>query len=226
MRIAVLGTGMVGQAIAGRCAELGHDVTVGTRDVAAATSRRDPDGMGNPGFGDWSATQPEVAIATFSDAAAGAELIVNATSGGASLAALGEAGAENLANKVLLDVANPLDFSAGMPPTLSVKDTDSLAEQIQRAFPAARVVKSLNTMNATVMVHPELVAGGHHTTFVAGDDSEAKATVISLLSDLGHRDILDLGDITAARGTEMLLPLWLRLFGTLGTPAFQFAVVR
>lgn len=226
MRIAVLGTGMVGQAIAGRCAELGHAVTVGTRDVAAATARRDRDGMGNPGFGDWSAARPEVTIATFSDAAAGAELIVNATSGGASLAALGEAGAENLANKVLLDVANPLDFSAGMPPTLLVKDTDSLAEQIQRAFPTARVVKSLNTMNATVMIHPELVAGGHHTTFVAGDDSGAKATVVSLLSELGHRDILDLGDISAARGTEMLLPLWLRLFGTLGTPAFQFAVIR
>lgn len=226
MRIAVLGTGMVGQAIAGRCAELGHDVSVGTREVAAALGRHDRDGMGNPGFGDWAATHPQIAVASFADAAAAAEIIVNATSGGASLAALGEAGADNLAGKVLVDVANPLDFSAGMPPSLSVKDTDSLAEQIQRAFPTSRVVKTLNTMNAEVMVHPELVADGHHSTFVAGDDADAKTTVTTLLTDFGHRDVIDLGDLSAARGTEMLLPLWLRLFGVLGTPAFQFAVVR
>jgi predicted dinucleotide-binding enzyme len=113
-----------------------------------------------------------------------------------------------------------------MPPTLLVKDTDSLAEQVQRAYPDTRVVKTLNTMNNALMVHPETLAGGDHTTFVAGDDAEAKAKVSGLLAELGHRDVLDLGDLTGARGVEMILPLWVRLMGTLGTPHFQFKVVR
>lgn len=226
MRIAVLGTGMVGQALAARLAELGNSVTIGSRNAEAAKSRREPDGMGNPGFGDWAQAHPEIGVTTFAEAAANAELIVNATSGGASLAALGEAGEANLAGKVVLDVANPLDFSQGMPPTLIVKDTDSLGEQIQRAFPMAKVVKALNTMNANVMVHPESVAGGDHTVFICGDDAAAKDVVGDLLREFGHRDVLDLGDISGSRGTEMLLPVWVRLMGTLGSPAFQFKIAR
>jgi 8-hydroxy-5-deazaflavin:NADPH oxidoreductase len=226
MKIAVLGTGMVGQALAGRLAELGHVVTVGTRDVAATMARTEPDGMGNPPYPVWAREHPEVRLGTFAEAAAGAELIVNATSGSKSIAALEAAGRENLAGKVLLDIANPLDFTNGFPPSLFVKDTDSLAEQIQRAFPEVQVVKGLNTLTAMLMVNPRQLADGDHTVFVSGDDAGAKKTVSELLADLGHRDVIDLGDLSSARGSEMLLPIWLRLFGLLGNPAFNFKIVR
>lgn len=226
MKIAVLGTGMVGQTVAGALSDLGHDVTVGTRDTAATLARTDPDPMGNPPYAAWAADHPQVRLATYADAAAGADVVVNATNGSGSLAALRLAGSDNLAGTVLVDIANPLDFSAGFPPTLSVVNTDSLGEQIQREFPQARVVKTLNTMNATLMVDPRSLAGGDHTVFVSGDDADAKQTVMGLLTDLGHTDILDLGDITTARGTEQLLPIWVRLFGVVGSPAFQFKIVR
>jgi predicted dinucleotide-binding enzyme len=210
MRIAVLGTGMVGKAVSGRLAELGHDVTVGTRDPDATRARG----------AEW-----PTPLATYADAAAGAELVVNATNGQATLEVLGLAGAANLADKVLVDISNPLDFSQGMPPTLSVKDTDSLGEQVQRAFPDARVVKTLNTLNADLMVHPESL-GRPSSVFVSGDDAEAKAVVSRLLAELGHEDVIDLGGIETARGAEMYLPLWLRLMGSLGTPRFNLHVVR
>lgn len=218
MKIAVLGTGTVGQTIAGKLADLGHDVTVGTRDVAATTAKGE--------YAGWAAAHPAVHLATFADAAAGAELVVNATSGGATLPALGAAGAENLADKVLVDISNPLDFSQGFPPTLFVKDTDSLGEQIQAAFPAVRVVKALNTLTAALMVDPGSLAGGDHSVFVCGNDDGAKRTVTELLTTFGHTDVIDLGDITAARGTEMYLPIWLRLMGALRTPNFNVKVVR
>jgi len=210
MDIAVLGTGMVGQALAARLVELGHEVIVGTRDPEATLARDD--------------AQP-APLATFADAAAGAELVLNATNGQATLEVLGLAGADNLAGKVLVDVSNPLDFSQGMPPTLTVKDTDSLGEQVQRAFPDARVVKTLNTMNADLMVHPDKL-GRPSSVFVSGDDAEAKQVVTGLLTELGHQDVVDLGGIETARGAEMLLPVWLRLMGALGTAAFNFKVVR
>ncbi|WP_285244445.1 NAD(P)-binding domain-containing protein [Pseudarthrobacter sp. fls2-241-R2A-127] len=225
MKTAVLGTGMVGRTIAARLAELGHSVTIGTRDPEAALARTDADAMGNPAFGTWAAGNPDITVARFADAADGAELIVNATNGGASIDVLEQVGAAHLDGAVLLDIANPLDFSNGMPPTLFVKDTDSLAERIQRAFPAARVVKSLNTLNADLMARPGMLADPG-SVFVSGNDAEAKAMVTGLLKDFGHQDIIDLGDITTARGTEMLLPVWLRLWGALGTPAFNFKIVR
>jgi 8-hydroxy-5-deazaflavin:NADPH oxidoreductase len=127
---------------------------------------------------------------------------------------------------VLLDIANPLDFSAGFPPTMTVKDTDSLGEQIQREFPELKVVKSLNTLTAALMVDPRRLADADHTVFVSGNDVDAKQTVIELLRAFGHTDIIDLGDISTARGAEMLLPAWLRLMGALNTPYFNFKVVR
>jgi 8-hydroxy-5-deazaflavin:NADPH oxidoreductase len=226
MKIAVLGTGMVGQSVAGRLAGLGHEVTVGTRDVAATMARTAPDAMGNPPYPAWAAAHPQVRLATFAGAAARAELLVNATSGGVSIAALAVAGTENLTGKVLIDIANPLDFSRGFPPSLFVKDTDSLAEQIQAAHPELKVVKALNTLTAALMINPEQLAGGQHSVFVAGNDPDAKKTVTGLLESFGHTDVIDLGDISAARGTEMLVPLWLRLMGTLNTPMFSFQVVR
>ena len=226
MNIAVLGTGTVGRTIAGKLSELGHVVVVGTRDPQATVARTESDPMGNPPYSAWQAENPAVRLAPFAEAAAFGELVVLATSGSGALDALTRAGAENLAGKVLLDISNPLDGSQGFPPTLFVKDTDSLAEGLQRAFPTARVVKSLNTMTAAVMVDPGRVSGGEHSVFVSGDDAEAKQTVTSLLEDFGHTDVIDLGDLSTARGAEMYLPLWLRLMGSLGTPFFNIKVVR
>src|SRR5215211_4304799 len=202
MRIGVLGTGMVGRTLAGKLREPGHDVVVGSRE--AGDDAR-----------------------PFEEAAAHGEPILNATNGAHALDALAQAGEENLRGKVLVDVTNPLDFSRGRPPTLSVCNDDSLAEQIQRANPEVRVVKTLNTVNANVMVEPSLVPG-EHNLFVSGDDADAKAEVVDLLESFGwQRDlILDLGDITTARGPEMYLPLWLRLFGAVGAPNFNIHVVR
>jgi predicted dinucleotide-binding enzyme len=225
MKIAVLGTGMVGQALAGRLIELGHDVVLGTRDPRATRSRTEPDGMGSQSISTWLDAHPAAGLDTFAAASAAAELVVIATSGPGALPALEQAGAQNLAGKVLLDISNPLDFSAGFPPTLFVKDTDSLGEQIQRAFPQSHVVKTLNTLNASLMVSPKDL-GEESSVFVSGDDVAAKATVTELLRSFGHSDVIDLGDISTARGTEMLLPLWLRLMSALGTPAFNFKIVR
>ncbi len=226
MKIAVLGTGTVGRTLAAGLAAAGHEVTVGTRDVAATLSRSAADPMGSPPFADWRRQHQDVGVESLAEAAAGAQLVVNALSGAGALSGLEAAGETNLAGKVLVDVANPLDFSRGMPPSLTVSNTDSLGEQIQRRFPGTRVVKALNTVNAGLMVGPAGLHGGEHTVFVSGDDATAKAQVVALLESLGWTDILDLGDITTARGTEMYLALWVRLFGVLGTPAFSIKVVR
>jgi len=218
VKIAVLGTGSVGQALAGRLLELGHDVVVGTRDPEATRSRSES-------FVAWHDAHRDASLATFAGAAAAAELVVNATSGPGALPALESAGADHLAGKVVIDISNPLDFSAGFPPTLFVKDTDSLAEQIQRTFPQARVVKTLNTLTAALMVNPQDL-GADSSVFVSGNDEAAKATVTELLQSFGHTDVIDLGDITTARGPEMLLPVWLRLMGVLGTSSFNFKIVR
>jgi predicted dinucleotide-binding enzyme len=191
----------VGRTIAGKLTELGHEVRVGSREAG----------------------EDKV---VFADAVAFGGAVVNATAGGASLDALAAAGADNLAGKLLLDVANPLDFSLGMPPILSVCNTTSLGEQIQAAFPEAKVVKSLNTVNAAVMVDPAIVPGSHNI-FMAGDDEGAKAQVAELLQSFGWpaEDIMDLGDISAARGMEMFLPLWLRLYMSRGTGHLNVNVV-
>ena len=219
----MLGTGAVGRAISGRLAELGHEVTIGTRDPEATRSRTDDDGVAT--FAAWESDHPAVGLETFAEAAATAELVINAASGDASLAVLEQAGSDNLAGKVLLDISNPLDFSAGFPPRLFVKDDDSLAEMIQRAHPDARVVKSLNTMSNPLMIHPETL-GEETTVFVSGDDPDAKAVVTTLLHELGHIDVLDLGGLSTARGVEMWLALWVRIMGALGGADFNLKIVR
>ena len=226
MRFAILGTGTVGKTIAARLAGLEHEVMVGTRHPEETASRTGPDPYGNPPFSAWQEEHPEVKLGTFAEAAAHGEMIVNATAGAVSLEALEQAGEDNLSGKVLIDLSNPLEFSKGMPPSLSVVNTDSLGEQIQRRFPEAKVVKTLHTMNAYLMVDPAQLAGADHTVFVSGDDPEAKAAVTDLLRSFGWTDIIDLGDITTARGTEMMLPVWLRLFGSLQKPVFNFKIVR
>ena len=227
MKIAVMGTGPVGQALVGKLAELGHEVTVGTRDPEETLARTEPDYMGNPPFKIWLEAHPGVRLTTPAEAAAPAELIVNATSGAGSIPMLESAGQENLTGKVLVDVANPLDYSQGMPPSLFVANTDSLGEQIQRTFPEGKVVKALNTMNCEVMVDPGKVPG-EHDVFLCGEDAEAKRQVSELLESFGWaaERIRDLGGIDAARGAEMYVAFWLRLWGALGTGHFNIAVVQ
>jgi 8-hydroxy-5-deazaflavin:NADPH oxidoreductase len=213
VRIGMLGTGSVGHALGTRLVEAGHEVTMGSRD---------PD---NPKARQWAAGAGDRAHAgDFAAAAAGAEVLVNATAGAGSLAALAAAG--DLAGKVIIDVANALDGSAGMPPTLSVPQGDSLAEQIQRAHPDARVVKTLNTMNGDVMAHPELLAGDHDV-FVAGDDPGAKDTAIALLGDLGWpaTAVVDLGGLQAARGLEFYVLFWVAVRMATGHNHFNIKVV-
>lgn len=225
MRIAVLGTGMVGRALSGRLSQLGHDVVVGTRDPEATRAADRPDPMGNPPFARWHAEHGAVDLAAFADAGDGADLFINATSGAASLEALAAVGEARLEHKVLLDVTNPLDFSTGEV-ALFTSSTDSLAERIQRQHPTARVVKSLNTMNANVMVEPSRVPG-RHVVFVAGNHDDAKADVTSLLVTFGWEQsrVLDLGGLSAARGMEAYLMLWLPLRAALGTSDFNIDVV-
>jgi predicted dinucleotide-binding enzyme len=216
MRIGVLGTGDVGRTIATKLVALGHDTTLGSRTAdneAAAAWAREAGDRGGHG--------------TFADAAAGADLLFNCTAGAGSMEALGAAAEAGIDGKVVVDVANPLDFSAGMPPSLFVSNTDSLGEQLQRAFPQVRIVKALNTMRCDVMVDPGRLSGEHHV-FLCGDDAGAKAQVAELLGEIGWpaSSIVDLGDITAARGAESYLPLWLRLWGALGTADFNVAIVR
>jgi predicted dinucleotide-binding enzyme len=215
MKIAVFGTGMVGNTIAGKLVSLGHEVKMGSRSAnnekAVAWAKE---------------AGPRASHGTFAEAAGFGEIIFNCTLGNATLDALNAAGAKALEGKILVDVSNPLDFSQGMPPSLFVFGRDSLAEQIQRAFPKTKVVKALNTINCNVMVDPSRVPG-EHATFVSGNDAEAKQKVTEILRGwFGWKQVIDLGDITTARGTEAYLMLWLRLWGALGTPDFNVHIVK
>lgn len=214
MRIGVLGTGTVGRTLGSALLGGGHEVRLGSRTAGNEAAVQWAEEIGGP-----------ASEGTFAEAAGFGEIVINATAGAASLDALAMAGGEQLAGKVLVDVANPLDTSRGMPPTLTVCNDDSLAEQIQRAFADVRVVKTLNTVTAAVMVDPTRVAGSH-TMFVAGNDAEAKAEVGALLQELGwpESSIMDLGDLTAARGMEMYLPLWISLWGATGTAVLNVEV--
>ncbi len=227
MKIGILGTGIVGQTFATALLAKGHQVMIGTRDVAASLASTEKNAMGMPPFADWHRANAAVQLGTFAEVAGFGDLLLNATAGGGSIAALQAAGADQLGNKILLDIANPLDFSKGMPPTLSIINDNSLGETIQQAFPNLRVVKTLNTMTAFVMVHPEAIPGDH-TVFVCGNDAEAKAHAKTFLQEQfgwKYSNIIDLGDISQSRGTEQLLALWIRLYGALQTPMFNFHVV-
>ena len=227
MQIGIFGTGIVGQTLAGALAAKGHQVMIGTRDPRETLARDSGNVFNKTPFRDWQKANPAVALGTFAEAARFGEALINATSGDGAMPALQAAGADALGEKILLDVANPLDFSKGFPPSLTISNTDSLGELIQRTFPRLRVVKTLNTTNTLVMVNPAAVGGGDHSMFVCGNDAAAKAQVKGWLGEwFGWRDVIDLGDITTARGTEMLLPIWVRLMGALGTPMFNFKIVR
>ena len=214
MKIAILGTGMVGVSIGTKLIELGHKVKMGSRSAD------------NPKAREWvEKNKYSASQGTFAEAASFAEIVFNCTQGQFSIEALNLAGNENLADKTLVDVSNPLDFSQGMPPSLTICNTASLGETIQRTFPMAKVVKTLNTMTCLLMVNPGLIKS-ESSVFVSGNDVEAKEVVSYLLKEFGWKEIIDLGDITTARGTEQLLPVWVRLMGALGTPMFNFKIAR
>jgi len=217
MNIAVLGTGMVGNTIGSALIRLGHTVKMGSRTKANEKALA------------WvAANGPAASEGTFADAASFGDIIFICTKGDGTLDALRAAGADNLHGKILIDISNPLDFSKGMPPSLFVCNTDSLGEQIQREFPDAKVVKTLNIVNCEVMVNAgKSSATDRGTMFVSGNDADAKKLVVkTFLTPWGWDDVIDLGDITTARGTEMLLPIWVRTWGATGNGHFAFKVVR
>jgi predicted dinucleotide-binding enzyme len=229
MNIAVLGTGIVGQTLSVKIKDLGHNVLMGTRNVSQAQNRTTRDGYGNPGVGEWIKSNPGIKLATFADAIAFGQIIINATQGGKSVETLKAANPGDLDGKIIIDIANPLDFTRGMPPLLMPElcNTTSLGEEIQKAFPQGHVVKTLNTMWCGLMVNPAMIGGGDHHNFLCGNNPEAKSEVKKLLNQLGWKDenLIDLGDITSARGMEMILPVWLRVMSARQSGAFNFKIV-
>lgn len=217
MKIGILGTGMVGNALATKLVQLGHQILMGSRTADSEAGQKWLESVGG-----------KAKIGTFADAAAFGEILLDCTNGANSLAALRAAGAANLRGKILIQVGNPLDFSRGMPPSLTVCNTDSQGEQTQREFPDVRVVKALNTVNCDIMVAPERVPGDHNL-IICGNDAPAKREVTARLAEwFGWKpaNIIDLGDITSSRGTEMFLALWIRLYGLFGSPHFNIHIVR
>jgi predicted dinucleotide-binding enzyme len=207
---------MVGAAIGNKLVSLGHEVKMGSRSANNEKAAAWVKGAG-----------AKASQGTFADAAGFGELIFNCTSGHGSLEALKAAGAQNLKGKILIDISNPLDFSKGMPPTLFAGNTDSLGELAQAAFPETKVVKTLNTVTASIMVDPGKIGGGDHQLFFCGNDAAAKASVGEFLkTQFGWKNILDLGDITQSRGTESFLALWIRMYGALKTAEFNIKIVR
>ncbi len=214
MKIGILGTGTVASTIGTKLVQLGHEVRMGSRT------------MDNQKAASWAkSNETKASHSTFADAAVFGEIVFNCTSGSHSIEALKLAGEKNMRGKILVDVANPLDFSGGKL-SLTVCNTDSLGEQIQRALPKTKVVKALNTVNSDLMVNPSLL-NGSHDIFICGNDPSAKSEVTKILGDwFGWKSVVDLGDITAARGQEMLLPFWIRMMGVFKTSHFNFKIVR
>ena len=209
MQIAIVGSGVVARFFGQAFAAVGHEVALGTRDPEQTRAREEWAGVDLP-------------LVSYADLQG--EVYVNATRGDGSLAALQAVG-PGLHDKILIDASNPLDTSKGFPPSLFVANTDSLAEQLQQALPQVRLVKMFNTMAHEVMVDPAQL-GQESTIFVAGNDESARRGAADLARELGWVDVMDLGDLTAARGLEMYIPLWLRIYGAVGQPAFNIKVVR
>ncbi len=212
MKIGIFGTGVVGKTIGSRLIELGYEVMMGSRTQS------------NENATAWLNSHPKNAsVGTFSDVSMFAEIIFNCTKGEISLEVMKLAGLENLTNKIIIDVANPLDFSKGFPPSLTICNINSLGEEIQKLLPNSFVVKTLNTMNCELMVRPDKLAG-KHDVFLCGNDESSKLKAIEILQKFGWESPIDLGDITNARGTEMLLPIWVRLYGKFQHANFNFHI--
>ncbi len=223
MKIGIIGSGVVAQTLGSKLVGQGHDVVLGTRDP----NKLDDKKMLGGTLREWQAkNEGRGRIATFKEAAAHGELLINATSGQVSIDALKLAAADKVGDKILIDVGNELDATKGMPPASLASQERCLAERIQAAFPDLKVVKTLNTINAFVMVDPRSVGGGDHTVFVSGNDAGAKAKVTELLRSFGWSDVLDLGDVSTARGPEMYMAMWIRLWGATGSGQLNIKVVR
>lgn len=218
MKIGILGTGMVGNTLGTALVSKGYEVKMGSRSANNEKAMQ------------WAAQNGgKASVGTFSEASKFGEVVFNCTKGENSLEALKMAGADNLKSKILIDVSNPLDFSKGMPPTLTLCNDTSLGETIQAQLPDSKVVKALNTVNCVLMVDPKRVNNGDHNIFVCGNDVDAKERVKQLLHDAfgwSKNSIIDLGDITNSRATEQILPIWVRLYGYYKSPDFNFKIVR
>jgi 8-hydroxy-5-deazaflavin:NADPH oxidoreductase len=221
MKIAILGTGNVGQTFATKFISLGHEVMMGTRNVAETMQKEK--------FAEWHTSNTQVQLGTFAEAAAYGEIVLNALQGAATITAISSANTTDFDGKIILDVSNPLDTSKGFPPTLleGLNNINSLAEEIQKTLPNAKVVKTLSTMWCGLMVNPAMIGNGDHNAFIAGNDADAKIKVKEILASFGWiaSNILDLGDITKARGVEMYLPLWLSIYGATNNGAFNIKIV-
>jgi 8-hydroxy-5-deazaflavin:NADPH oxidoreductase len=215
-KIGVLGTGMVGNSIATKLVELGYEVKIGSR---TADNKNALEWVKNNG--------KNASNGTFNDAAGHGEIIFLCLKGDAEIPVVKSIKPEFLNGKTVVDIANPLDFSKGMPPSLidSLSNTTSLGEQLQIAIPEAHIVKTLNIVNCDVMINPGKIKGTP-TMFVSGDNDKAKLQVTGILKQFGWTDIIDLGGLNTARGTEMLVPLWVTMMMKFGNPDFAFKVVR
>ena len=227
MKISILGTGTVGQVIAAKLLKLGHHVSLITRDKESTKERTKIDPQSGFSFKEWYENYQDIALLNYEETLADTDLFINATSGFGSIDALTSVGADKLADHILLDIANPLDFSKGMPPSLFICNTDSLGETIQRTFPRLNVVKSLNTMNCSLMMNPRSLKKKHNV-FLSGNNPAAKLVIRNLLEEIGwwEDSIIDLGDIKTARAAEQLLPIWINLWGVLGTAEFNFRIIH
>jgi 8-hydroxy-5-deazaflavin:NADPH oxidoreductase len=224
MKIGILGTGSVGRAFAGRLNAMEHEVTIGTRNVEDTLSK-----TGEGTLADFLGNNPRIKLSSFSDTARTSEISFLVTKGAATLDVIKMTGADNLRDKILVDVTNPLDFSKGMPPSLipELSNTNSLGEEIQKQLPQTKVVKTLNTMWNGLMINPSIVNDGNHVNYICGNDGQAKTKVKALLFEMGWKPecVVDLGDITGARATEATLPIWLRVYGARKSGAFNFNIV-
>ncbi len=215
-KIGVFGTGIVGKTIGAKLIKLGYEVMMGSRTATNEKALAWVDANGK-----------NASTGAFADAAAFGEIIFNCTKGDVAIDIFKQAGIEKFANKLIIDVSNPLDFSKGMPPSLisQYANINSLGEEIQKLLPDADVVKTLNIVNCEVMVEPTK-SGGDPTMFISGNNTNAKEKVKTILNQFGWKDIIDLGDITTARGPEMLLPIWLRTYIATGNGYFAFKILR
>jgi NADPH-dependent F420 reductase len=204
-RVGVLGTGAVGRRLATGFKGRGYEVMIGSRDPGKSDLR---EWLSDEGAG--------VQAATFKEAAEHGELLVLAVLGDAAQDVIAHAGAENFGGKVVIDAMNPLDFSGGFPPKLSISGEDSLGERVQRALPDAKVVKAFNTIGNQYFVDPEF-SEGSPTMLIAGDDEGAKRLVSDLLADFGWSDTFDIGGIEGSRELEAICIAWVKIGGARGS---------
>jgi len=226
LKIGILGTGDVGKTLGSALIRRGNDVMLGTRNVSRKMEEKATE-EAPQSFHEWLSKNKKVRLGTFAEAAAHGEIIMNAVAGHAAIEVLAKVKPSDLKDKILIDITNALGPWGKGPIELFVANTDSLAERIQRAHPGIRVVKSLNTVTAHIMVNPAGLAGGDHDVFVAGNDPEARERVARFLrEEFGWKTVLDLGDLTAARGLEMMIMVWLKIWSALGTSDFNYKIAR